>query len=156
MRGSTDGCDQELWNIFHNELDLDSNGHLDAEELTVALRKAGERVLLTVCGTWSQIDGAAGVRVSPSTLSDFMTCLTASPHSHSISFQEFRDFLLLLPRRVSTKEIYRFYELRKFLGDDGRGAARVTMEGTLSRITHTGVELMASILHPLCTQVMSA
>lgn len=103
----------ELWNIFHNELDLDSNGHLDAEELTVALRKAG-------------------VRVSPSTLSDFMTSLTASPHSHSISFQEFRDFLLLLPRRVSTKEIYRFYELRKFLGDDGRGAARVTMEGDVS------------------------
>lgn len=44
-RGSTDGCDQELWNIFHNELDLDSNGHLDAEELTVALRKAGKRIL---------------------------------------------------------------------------------------------------------------
>ncbi|KAF8505614.1 mitochondrial carrier [Russula emetica] len=103
----------ELWNIFHNELDLDSNGHLDAEELTVALRKAG-------------------VRVSPLTLSDFMTSLTASPHSHSISFQEFRDFLLLLPRRVSTKEIYRFYEVRKFLGDDGRGAARVTMEGDVS------------------------
>jgi hypothetical protein len=35
-------CDQELWHIFHNELDLDSNGHLDAEELTVALQKAGE------------------------------------------------------------------------------------------------------------------
>jgi solute carrier family 25 phosphate transporter 23/24/25/41 len=62
-------------------------------------------------------------------LSDFMTSLTASPQSHSISFQEFRDFLLLLPRRASTKEIYRFYEVRKFLGDDGRGAARVTMEG---------------------------
>src|SRR5712671_4678911 len=67
-----------------------------------------------------------------------MISLTSSPHSHSISFQEFRDFLLLLPRRVSTKEIYRFYELRKFLGDDGRGAARVTMEGTLSRITPRG------------------
>lgn len=58
-----------------------------------------------------------------------MISLTLSPHPHSISFQDFRDFLLLLPRRVSTKEIYRFYEVRKFLGDDGRGAARVTMEG---------------------------
>ncbi|KAI0254397.1 mitochondrial carrier [Lactifluus subvellereus] len=103
----------ELWHIFHNELDLDSNGHLDAEELTVALQKAG-------------------VQVSPSILSDFMISLTASPHSHSISFQEFRDFLLLLPRRVSTKEIYQFYEVRKFLGDDGRGAVRVTMEGDVS------------------------
>ncbi|KAH9966105.1 mitochondrial carrier [Russula dissimulans] len=103
----------ELWNIFHNELDLDSNGHLDAEELTVALQKAG-------------------VKVSPSTLPDFMISLTASPHSHSISFQQFRDFLLLLPRRVSTKEIYQFYQVRKFLGDDGRGTARVTMEGDVS------------------------
>ena len=77
----------------------------------------------------------AGLQVSPSMLSDFMTSLTASPHSHSISFQEFRDFLLLLPRRVSTKEIYRFYEVRKFLGDDGRGAARVTMEGVFCLTT---------------------
>jgi solute carrier family 25 (mitochondrial phosphate transporter), member 23/24/25/41 len=41
MRGSNYCLFKELWNIFH-ELDLDSNGHLDAEELTVALRKAGE------------------------------------------------------------------------------------------------------------------
>ena len=32
----------ELWRIFHDELDLDRNGHLDAEELAVALDKAGE------------------------------------------------------------------------------------------------------------------
>ena len=31
----------ELWHIFHDELDLDGNGHLDAEELTSALYKAG-------------------------------------------------------------------------------------------------------------------
>jgi solute carrier family 25 phosphate transporter 23/24/25/41 len=73
--------------------------------------------------------------VSPSILSDFMISLTASPHSHSISFQEFRDFLLLLPRRVSTKEIFQFYEVRKFLGDDGRGPVRVTMEGAFFLIT---------------------
>ncbi|KAI0045310.1 mitochondrial carrier [Auriscalpium vulgare] len=103
----------ELWHTFHDELDLDNNGHLDAEELAVALQKAG-------------------ITLSPSTLSDFMTYLTASPHSHSISFAEFRDFLLLLPRKVSTVEIYQFYEVRKFLGDDGRGAARVTMEGDVS------------------------
>jgi solute carrier family 25 phosphate transporter 23/24/25/41 len=31
----------ELWSIFHDELDLDGNGHLDAQELTLALNKAG-------------------------------------------------------------------------------------------------------------------
>lgn len=32
---------EELWSIFHNELDLDGNGRLDAAELGTALRKAG-------------------------------------------------------------------------------------------------------------------
>ena len=31
----------ELWRIFHDELDLDGNGHLEPHELEVALRKAG-------------------------------------------------------------------------------------------------------------------
>jgi solute carrier family 25 (mitochondrial phosphate transporter), member 23/24/25/41 len=31
----------ELWTIFHDELDLDNNGHLDAEELAEALGNAG-------------------------------------------------------------------------------------------------------------------
>lgn len=31
----------ELWHIFHSELDLDGNGRLDAEELGLALKKAG-------------------------------------------------------------------------------------------------------------------
>ncbi|KAI0081721.1 mitochondrial carrier [Panus rudis PR-1116 ss-1] len=103
----------ELWRIFHDELDLDCNGHLDAEELAVALDKAG-------------------IDISPSTLSEFMTFMTESPHSHAVSFQEFRDFLLLLPRKASTEEIYRYYEVKRFLGDDGRGAARVNMEGDVS------------------------
>ncbi|EPQ59905.1 hypothetical protein GLOTRDRAFT_34751 [Gloeophyllum trabeum ATCC 11539] len=103
----------ELWSIFHDELDLDGNGHLDAEELEVALRKAG-------------------IEMSPSTMSEFMTSLTQSPHSHSINFREFRDFLLLMPRKASTAEIYRFYEVKRYLDDDRRGAARVNMEGDVS------------------------
>jgi solute carrier family 25 phosphate transporter 23/24/25/41 len=133
---SSSTVNQELWHIFHNELDLDSNGHLDAEELTVALQKAGGCAPSSPPLVISEPDVLAGLQVSPSMLSDFMTSLTASPHSHSISFQEFRDFLLLLPRRVSTKEIYRFYEVRKFLGDDGRGPARVTMEGAFRPTAH--------------------
>ncbi|KAG6866466.1 hypothetical protein C0991_003984 [Blastosporella zonata] len=62
-------------------------------------------------------------------LSEFMTTLTDSPHSHAVSFAEFRDFLLLLPRKASPAEIYQYYEVSKFMGDDGRGPARLTMEG---------------------------
>ncbi|EJF61198.1 mitochondrial carrier [Dichomitus squalens] len=108
-----DAKETELWHIFHDELDLDGNGHLDAEELQLALQKAG-------------------IALAPSTLSEFITFLTSSPHSHAINFEEFRDFLLLMPRKASPEEIFRYYEVRKFMGDDGRGAARVTMEGDVS------------------------
>lgn len=117
----------ELWSIFHDELDLDGNGHLDAQELTLALSKAGK---LTVQELYVLPDHSTqGIKLSPRTLSEFMTTLTSSPHSHTISFAEFRDFLLLLPRKASPAEIYQYYEVSKFMGDDGRGAARVTMEG---------------------------
>jgi solute carrier family 25 phosphate transporter 23/24/25/41 len=60
-----------------------------------------------------------------------MSSLTASPHSHLISFAEFRDFFLLLPRKASTQEFYQYYEVKKRLDSDNRGAARVNMEGAL-------------------------
>lgn len=107
--------DTELWSVFHEQLDLDGNGHLDALELNEALSKAG-------------------IRLTTVQLSDFMTYLTSSPHSHSISFPEFRDFLLLLPRTTSTLEMYRYYAVRRFLGDDGHGVARVNMEGPSVRL----------------------
>ncbi|KAJ4478192.1 mitochondrial carrier [Lentinula aciculospora] len=103
----------ELWNIFHNELDINRNGRLEIGELDAALRKSN-------------------IVLSPATLEEFMTFLTVSSQPHAITFSEFRDFFLLLPRKISPEEIYRYYQVTKFLGDDGRGAARVTMEGDVS------------------------
>ncbi|KIK94699.1 hypothetical protein PAXRUDRAFT_11892 [Paxillus rubicundulus Ve08.2h10] len=113
FRSYAEAKEAELWGVFHDELDLDGNGHLDSEELQIALRKAG-------------------INLSASGLAEFMMFLSPSPHSDAINFREFRDFLLLLPRKASTSEIYRYYEVKKFMGDDGRGAARVTMEGDVS------------------------
>ncbi|KEP55681.1 putative calcium-dependent carrier protein [Rhizoctonia solani 123E] len=113
FRAYANAKEAELWSIFHDELDLDGNGHLDAGELNAALSKAG-------------------LELDPATLADFMAALADSPHSRRISFPEFRDFLLLLPRKASTHEIYQFYKVKKFLGDDGRGAVRVNMEGDVS------------------------
>ncbi|KAG8999694.1 hypothetical protein FRB90_011972 [Tulasnella sp. 427] len=120
-----DQKEAELWSVFHEQLDLDGNGHLDNVELDEALCKAG-------------------IRLTPSQLSDFMAYLTSTPHSHSISFPEFRDFLLLLPRKTSTLEMYRYYAVRRFLGDDGHGVARVNMEGD--------VTLSAEDRHPLLSK----
>ncbi|KAF8607712.1 mitochondrial carrier [Ceratobasidium sp. AG-I] len=113
FRAYANSKEAELWSIFHDELDLDGNGHIDARELNAALSKAG-----------LELDRTA--------LADFMASLSASPHSRQITFPEFRDFLLLLPRKVSTQEMYQFYKVKKFLGDDGHGAARVNMEGDVS------------------------
>ncbi|KAH7105444.1 mitochondrial carrier [Auriculariales sp. MPI-PUGE-AT-0066] len=103
----------ELWHIFHDELDLDGNGHLDVNELSVALARAG-------------------ITLDPSTITDFMAHLSSGPHSYSLNFPDFRDFLLLMPRKVSTEQIFRYYKIQKYMGDDGRGAARVNMEGDVS------------------------
>ncbi|TFY56358.1 hypothetical protein EVJ58_g7695 [Rhodofomes roseus] len=108
-----DAKEAELWRIFHDELDLDGNGRLDAEELTQILQRAG-------------------IQLSSSTLAEFMTFMTSSAHSHAVTFPEFRDFLLLMPRRASPKEIFRYYEVRKVTGDEARGAARVNMEGDVT------------------------
>lgn len=72
-----------------------------------------------------------GITLSPIALAEFITFLTQSPHSHVINFQQFRDFVLLLPRKASTPEIYQYYEVKRLMGYDGRGPARVTMEGLL-------------------------
>ncbi|KAI0940015.1 hypothetical protein AcV5_001236 [Taiwanofungus camphoratus] len=127
-----DAKEAELWHIFHDELDLDGNGRLDAEELALSLEQAGELLFGSSVPVMAEVAAHLGIQLSPSTLAEFMTFLTASPHSHAISFKEFRDFLLLLPRKASAAEIFRYYEVKKFRGDDERGAARVNMEGDVS------------------------
>lgn len=132
----------ELWLVFQ-ELDLDRNGQLDADELHFALYRSG-------------------IQVSPEAFSEFMSFLATSPDSRHITFAEFRDFLLLLPRRASPDEIYRYYEVSRLIRDDGRGPARVIMEGDVDFSaedkppyfmlhTHTNtntISLSASGFHP--------
>lgn len=70
-----------------------------------------------------------GIAATPKIVSDFILSLSSEPHSQQVNFADFRDFFILLPRKPSTAEIYQYYEVRRYLGDDGRGAARVNMEG---------------------------
>jgi len=71
----------------------------------------------------------AGIEIDAATLKDFKTALSSDPDSAHVTFRPFRDFLILLPRKASPTEIFKFYKVRRYLGDDGRGAARVNMEG---------------------------
>jgi len=58
-----------------------------------------------------------------------MSFMATSLDPRLITFTEFRNFLLLLPRRASPDEIYRYYEVSRYMGYNGCGPARVTMEG---------------------------
>lgn len=121
----------ELWTIFHDELDLDGNGHLDSEEVRVALSKAGASFLRSCASSSCSTEGNAreGIQLAPANQAQFMTFLASSPDSHTVTFRDFRDVLLLLPRQVSPAEIYRFY--MALVGADARGATKMKMKGPL-------------------------
>lgn len=70
-----------------------------------------------------------GITLSPSTVSEFITSLSTEPHSSQVNFGDFRDFYILLPRKVSPAEIYQYYEVKKYMRDDGPGPARINEEG---------------------------
>ncbi|KAK4688162.1 hypothetical protein P7C73_g1947, partial [Tremellales sp. Uapishka_1] len=115
--------EKELWDIFQ-DLDANGDGRLDSDELKTAL-------------------GRSGINITPTTVKDLVRFLasgspmgkiapqTRSPDDLYITFAEFRDFLIMLPRRPSVPEIYKFYQVRKRFGD-GRGAARVDKEGDIN------------------------
>ena len=87
-----------------------------------------------------------GIELSPSTASEFIMSLSAEPHSSQISFRDFRDFFILLSRRLSPAEIYQYYEVMKYM-DGGRGPARSKVEGIQSNLYHSS--LIRNLLIPL-------
>ncbi|SJX61304.1 related to SAL1-member of the Ca2+-binding subfamily of the mitochondrial carrier family [Sporisorium reilianum f. sp. reilianum] len=100
--------ERELYKIF---VEMDKNGdmRLDVQEIHAAL-------------------GRAGIDVPQISLDDFVASLTSTRTSAHVSgdktyvtFPEFRDYLLLLPRKPSVPEIFRFYQVRKAFGLFGMG-----------------------------------
>jgi len=56
---------------------------------------------------------SAGIKHSSSQVSQFIVNLAGSPCSESVTFAEFRNFLLFLPRKPSPEEIYQYYNVRR-------------------------------------------
>ncbi|SPO22462.1 related to SAL1 - member of the Ca2+-binding subfamily of the mitochondrial carrier family [Ustilago trichophora] len=127
--------ERELYKIFV-EMDRNCDMRLDVQEIRTALDRAG-------------------IEVPQISLDDFIASLTSTRTSaHAcgektyVTFPEFRDYLLLLPRKPSVPEIFRFYQVRKAFGLFGmggifaelavgwgkteRGAAAVNFDGDVS------------------------
>ncbi|EIW66204.1 hypothetical protein TREMEDRAFT_21181, partial [Tremella mesenterica DSM 1558] len=102
--------EKELWDIFQ-ELDKNGDGRLDAHEMRAALSRSG-------------------IDITQTTVDDLVRFL-ASGSDMYITFAEFRDFLIMLPRKATPFEIYKYYQVKKRYSD-GRGAARVDKEGDMS------------------------
>lgn len=100
--------ERELYKIFV-EMDSKCDMRLDVQEIRTALDRAG-------------------IEVPQASLDDFIASLTSTRTSNPasgektyVTFPEFRDYLLLLPRKPSVSEIFRFYQVRKAFGLFGMG-----------------------------------
>ncbi|ODN76545.1 hypothetical protein L202_05207 [Cryptococcus amylolentus CBS 6039] len=118
--------ERELWDIFQ-DLDKNGDGRLDSSEIREALSRSG-------------------IDVTPATVSELVHYLASHASEHGapkignkekgrtevyLTFGDFRDFLIMLPRKATPFEIYKFYQVRKRFSD-GRGAARVDKEGDIN------------------------
>lgn len=129
--------ERELYQLFQ-DLDRNCDGLLDEDEISHAFERAG-------------------IHMNKSVLEDFVASLASysvynihelQGGKHSVSFPEFRDYLLLLPRQLTMVEILRFYQVRKAVGLFGtegifaelgagwgktsRGASAVNHDGDVS------------------------
>jgi solute carrier family 25 phosphate transporter 23/24/25/41 len=131
-----------LWDTFQ-DLDKNGDGRLDSTDMRAALSRSG-------------------IDLSSSTVQDIVRSLASgsqfgqpgkdgSGDEVYITFGEFRDFLIMLPRKATPFEIYKcespsklslrwvgeadelviVYQVRKRFSD-GRGAARVDKEGDIN------------------------
>lgn len=130
-----DQKERELYKIFI-ELDKNADMRLDTAEISTALDRAD-------------------IELSKDALQDFVASLGSSSRwqgsgcPSSVTYPEFRDYLLLLPRKPSVNEIFRFYQVRKAFGLFGsqgifaefsdrwgkterHGATSVTQDGDVS------------------------
>ncbi|CAD6886603.1 unnamed protein product [Tilletia laevis] len=132
--------ERELYTIFQ-DIDKNGDGIVDIGEIRAALERAG-------------------IDLGSAPLEDFTACLASARYYPSppvsgpsegslyVTFPEFRDYLLLLPRKATMPEIFRFYQVRKAFGlfvEGGvfeelgrgwgrtkRGAAVVNFDGDVS------------------------
>lgn len=141
--------ERELHKLFF-ELDSNHDGMLDRYEIQTALERDG-------------------IRATPAILEDFIASLASSGvqdvkelHGRDlyVTFPEFRDYLLLLPRRPTTSEIFHFYQVRKVVGLFGSGGIFAelganfgkTARGVTSVNFDGDVSLMGELSTPLETK----
>lgn len=97
--------ERELYRAF-NEMDTKEDGLLDEQEICAALEKSGLRPAQPVLDDLIASLASSGVQ----------DVKELHEKDLYVTFPEFRDYLLLLPRKPTISEIYHFYQVRKAVG----------------------------------------
>ncbi|KAI9265962.1 mitochondrial carrier domain-containing protein [Sporodiniella umbellata] len=122
--------EKELWGLF-SEINQSSDYKLRPKDLENALR-------------------AAGIRVSNQDIVQFIQCIDTEGNGY-IDFQDWRDFLLLLPRETTLMEVYQYYHTSTQLTHDAEVVIPHTDEGAINAYKYLAAGGMAGAVSRTCT-----
>ncbi|CAO3690179.1 unnamed protein product [Umbelopsis ramanniana] len=122
--------EKELWAMFE-EIDRSGDGRLQPEELEHALQRAG-------------------IRVTKDDFWQFMEAMDSDGNG-VIDFQEWRDFLLLLPKETNITEVYRYYQTSTQLTQDAEVVIPPTDEAARNAFKYLAAGGCAGAVSRTCT-----
>ncbi|KAI9320517.1 mitochondrial carrier domain-containing protein [Dichotomocladium elegans] len=122
--------EKELWDLF-SQINKSGDNRLRADELETALR-------------------ASGIRITKEELDEFMQVIDTEGNGY-IDFQDWRDFLLLLPRKTTLHEIYQYYQTSTQLTQDADVAISHTDEAAQNAYKYLAAGGIAGAVSRTCT-----
>ncbi|KAI9491351.1 mitochondrial carrier domain-containing protein [Zychaea mexicana] len=122
--------EKELWDLF-SEIDQSGDNRLRADDLENALK-------------------AAGIRVTKDELDEFIQVIDTEGNGY-IDFQDWRDFLLLLPQETTISEIYQYYQTSTQLTQDAEVSFSHTDEAAQNAYKYLAAGGIAGAVSRTCT-----
>ncbi|OBZ90766.1 Calcium-binding mitochondrial carrier SAL1 [Choanephora cucurbitarum] len=122
--------EKELWRLF-SEINKSGDHRIHPAELESALKNAG-------------------IHVTNQDIEDFMQVIDTEGNGY-IDFQEWRDFLLLLPRETTIIEIYQYYQTSTQLTHDAEVVIPHTDETAHNAYKYLAAGGMAGAVSRTCT-----
>ncbi|KAG1445050.1 hypothetical protein G6F55_012102 [Rhizopus delemar] len=122
--------EKELWELFA-EINRSSDFKLRPKDLENALK-------------------AAGIHVTNDDITQFIQCIDTKGNGY-IDFQDWRDFLLLLPRETTLMEVYQYYQSSTQLTHDAEVVIPHTDEGATNAYKYLAAGGMAGAVSRTCT-----
>ncbi|KAI8077712.1 mitochondrial carrier domain-containing protein [Halteromyces radiatus] len=122
--------EKDLWSLFA-EINKSGDNRLHPNELEYALK-------------------SAGIRVTKEEIEDFIHVIDTEGNGY-IDFQDWRDFLLLLPRETTITEIYRYYQTSTQLTHDAEVVFPHTDEAARNAYKYLAAGGIAGAVSRTCT-----